>query len=291
MTAFLAGSVPVRLLMVLMGALALTSGIFATGSHAPASAPVAAGPAVVAAGETEGVVEFRLLKAPAGDERSVASADAGLPGFVTSGRWGDTALPVPVRYNFTADPKGVTAFGATLWAMRQWESIGGQKLRFRYAGATAAIPEGACTDRSRDGVNSVNFAKLDSKTLGTTCVFFALAPGSQVRRVIEFDLELTSEVKWSLGATTPAGAFDLPSTVLHELGHAAGLDHTPVLGAVMVEALAPGDQFRMPADDDREGVLSLYADPAGGPATPAVTPMALPPVGYSTQRVPAISHD
>lgn len=238
-------------------------------------------------GEVLERVEFALFDARTVPEGATLTGAADLATFTANGRWADSALPVQVRYVFATDPKEISAFGSLLWSLRRWEAVGGQKLRASYAGAFATGPGVTCTERTRDSVNTVSFAKLDSKLLGTTCVFFANVPGTQTRRILEFDMELTTDASWSASETTAPSAFDLPTVVLHEMGHAIGLGHTPVTGAVMQEALAPGTQFRVPAQDDRDGLISLYGDPAA----PTVTPMAVPPAPFATRRLPALAKE
>lgn len=276
-----------RIAAALLGLLGLTAAF--TGIRMGGGAPdaAAARPAGLLPGEVLERAEFALIDARYAPPDAEVIESTGLATFTTNGRWADSALPVPVRYVFATDPRDLTGFGSLLWAMRRWESVGGQKLRLAYTGAFATGPTVTCTDRDRDGFHTVSFNRLSGHLLGTTCVFFAVAPGTQVRRILEFDLELTTEVPWSISDTTDPGTFDLPTVMLHEMGHAIGLGHSPAAGSVMQEALAPGTQFRVPSADDQEGLLSLYADATAKP----VTPIAVPPAAYSKRRLPALAHE
>ncbi|MFN8506214.1 MAG: matrixin family metalloprotease [Dehalococcoidia bacterium] len=266
---------------------ALFAALFGIFGGAQASPGTAANADGLLPGEVLERAEFALFDARSAPEGTVLAGAPDLAAFTATGRWADSALPVPVRYVFATDPKEISAFGSLLWALRRWEAVGGQKLRASYAGAFATGPGTTCTDRQRDNVNTVSFSKLDPKLLGTTCVFFANVPGTQTRRILEFDMELTTDAAWSASETTQPSAFDLPTVVLHEMGHAIGLGHTAVTGTVMQEALAPGTQFRVPAQDDRDGLISLYGDAAA----PTVTPMALPPASFATRRLPALARE
>ena len=57
------------------------------------------------------------------------------------------------------------------------------------------------------------------------------------------------------GRTTAA---DLPTIVVHELGHTQGLAHSGVRSAVMWYAAGRGEQRRTPTDDDRAGLCAVY---------------------------------
>ncbi|KAF5195574.1 Metalloendoproteinase 5-mmp [Thalictrum thalictroides] len=66
-----------------------------------------------------------------------------------------------------------------------------------------------------------------------------------------------ADEKW--GTTdTKMDEFDLESVVLHEIGHALGLQHTAVPGAVMVSTIGPGVIKRDLQPDDIEGIRTLY---------------------------------
>ncbi|MEU7581083.1 matrixin family metalloprotease [Streptomyces sp. NPDC041068] len=65
-----------------------------------------------------------------------------------------------------------------------------------------------------------------------------------------------TEHTWSIGAV--AGAFDVETVALHELGHILGLGHSSVSGAVMQPTIAPGAVKRSLTDDDITGVTGNY---------------------------------
>jgi matrix metalloproteinase-8 (neutrophil collagenase) len=76
-------------------------------------------------------------------------------------------------------------------------------------------------------------------------------------RIVEFDLLLQADPPrgWGDGVLQA----HLPSAILHEVGHALGLGHSEVAGAVMFGAIKPGEQRGL-HDDDREGLLTIYAE-------------------------------
>ncbi|UQA63006.1 matrixin family metalloprotease [Polyangium aurulentum] len=77
-------------------------------------------------------------------------------------------------------------------------------------------------------------------------------------------IEISGAWTWGEGEALPAGALDLESVLLHELGHAAGFSHSRDPDAMMRAGIKPGVVRRALAEDDVEGVCAIY--PASGPA-------------------------
>ncbi|KAJ9660465.1 hypothetical protein H2198_002583 [Neophaeococcomyces mojaviensis] len=65
-----------------------------------------------------------------------------------------------------------------------------------------------------------------------------------------------SENIWVDGAV--AGAFDIETVALHEIGHCLGLLHSNVPGAVMFPTVSDGFLLRSLQRDDRRGIRRLY---------------------------------
>lgn len=66
---------------------------------------------------------------------------------------------------------------------------------------------------------------------------------------------------WSIGAV--AGAFDVETVALHEIGHILGLAHSSVAGAVMLPTIRANFVKRTLARDDVRGVQALYGPRLG----------------------------
>jgi peptidoglycan hydrolase-like protein with peptidoglycan-binding domain len=71
-------------------------------------------------------------------------------------------------------------------------------------------------------------------------------------------MHINTQCRWSVAATTPFTSFDLETVLLHEVGHALGLDHSSEFSA-MFPTTAVGTQRRtLGPDDDRTAIGTLY---------------------------------
>ena len=80
-------------------------------------------------------------------------------------------------------------------------------------------------------------------------------------------MQLNAAVDWGFGDTLGPGEFDLASTLLHELGHAAGIGHPCTSapgctesekGAVMYPSLRAREQRRTLTQDDINALVAAY---------------------------------
>ena len=205
-------------------------------------------------------------------------------------KWAASSLPLQLYYN----PEGVgsnpSAANGIQAAISQWNAVTPASFSFTYAG-TSARGTGACADTiDADGFNTIQYSTaLAFGVLGRTCTLFKTSSSP----ILEFDMELDAATPWSIADLTPRGSFDLASTILHELGHAAGISHpcennvqdskpcsqaSPAeLASVMFPYLNGGEQRRTLTGDDRDALRAQYP---GGPAptpTAVPTPVVIPP--------------
>jgi hypothetical protein len=73
---------------------------------------------------------------------------------------------------------------------------------------------------------------------------------------IQGDTHFDEAETWTITIPPAAGQFDLTTVAIHEFGHALGLNHSPVPGAVM-EAFYAGPR-RVLHGDDIAGIISIY---------------------------------
>ncbi|WP_322796395.1 matrixin family metalloprotease [Tepidiforma sp.] len=203
-------------------------------------------------------------------------------------RWSTASLPVTVYVNPAGAPPGAPLEALVDDAVRQWSNVEGSAFAFRYGGVSDATAGACAQDRAqRDGRNTVIFVNwLPTGTLGMTCTVWSGGAGGPLS---EFDIVLNASVAWSWGSTTAPGTFDLASTVLHELGHGAGIGH-PCQGAgatctdaerraVMYPSLRSGEQRNRLQDDDRAAIIEAYPGPPRPPVFNRTVAIVVPGVG------------
>ena len=231
--------------------------LLALGSAARAPGPAATGAAPPAA---EYVVIRHVLLAG----NPISRPDHEDPGAVSAQyrvnqhRWGPGSMPVSVAFNPEGAPAGIDAAPLLQDAVLQWNGVSPGAFTFEWVGASSGGTGSCGTAVERDGVNTVKFVDdLAFGVLGQTCTVWPVSGGSSAP-LTEFDMELSSKVQWSIAETTPASHYDLRSTILHEVGHAAGLGHTDDESSVMYASLKAGQQRRTLTEDDAAGLAAAY---------------------------------
>lgn len=248
-----------------------------------------AGAVFSAARPAEAEVEYYLVRkhiltmAPDGTiEATETTVSAAF--VVNQHRWAAASMPVGVSYNPGGAPAGHDLPAILQQAITTWNAVSPSSFSFTYAG-TSTGATGSCDNVPNvDGKNTVRFVDLpaNTATLGTTCTLWPASQGPTAK-LVEFDMELNDDASlWSSMTPTPGNKYDLPTTILHELGHAAGLGHSTDGGAVMYPSLGKGVQHRNLSQDDISGLLAAYPSsvtPSPSPtatATPTRTPTAPP---------------
>jgi len=253
--------------------------------------PPAADPAAGATGEYIVVRHILLagepISRPDGDSPESVSAQY----LVNKHLWAAGSMPVPVAYNAAGEPAGIDGAQIVKDSIDKWTAVSPATFSFTWTGASSGGP-GACENIvERDSINTITFVNdLPYGVLGQTCTVWP-ASGGSAAALVEFDMQLNSTANWSAAATTPVGHYDIWSTVLHELGHAAGLGHTTNSAGVMYATLKAAYQKRTLTEDDREGLFAAYP---GAPPTPVPSPTAQPTPNFPRNfaiRAPLIARD
>lgn len=150
-----------------------------------------------------------------------------------------------------------------------WNAVPTSSFTFSYGGTTTRCPSlvDECSGpQTFDGFNDVAYMSLVGPcnavfgcTLGVT--WFSTS-------IDEADMALNTKASWVHDCVSPGNSIDSETVTLHENGHALGLAHSNVAGAVM-EAFYGGAQCGL-HQDDIDGASFLY--PGDGDADPTDTP-------------------
>ncbi len=172
--------------------------------------------------------------------------------FNTSGRqlkWSNTTITIAFSTTLnSASIPGGDVVGAARRALARWASATNIQFVETTSNATTAV---------RDNVNLITFTPLGDTRPGTTRITSDSATGA----ILEADIAINSSVSFSTNGA--ANTYDLESTIVHEVGHLLGLDHSGVVGATMqprqgLNFIDPAHTMRTLSDDDLAGIRSLY---------------------------------
>lgn len=111
----------------------------------------------------------------------------------------------------------------------------------------------------------------DDRLIAVTTSTFSQCSGRMVDSDIEFNgatFRFTTGDGPTCASATETGCIDtdIQNTLVHEIGHLIGLDHTPVQEATMFASAGTGEvKKRDLAEDDRAAICAVY--PAGGPTS------------------------
>ena len=131
-------------------------------------------------------------------------------------------------YNASGDPSGGGGVTALAAAQATWSDVRSTAFGLALGGATDRCPSLGCAG-AFDGFNDVGWLEIDPEGVILAVTTYGIDVEAEV--ILEADIVLNNApaVPWH----TDGQDFDLESTVLHELGHLAGLGHTADPSTVM----------------------------------------------------------
>lgn len=170
--------------------------------------------------------------------------------FVVS-RW-SPALVAPARWHALVESS------ARRWGMRV---VGRIATAPRHGNRRNEIGFSTRVPRSALGVQTATVLRRIATVSVCGPVRCRLVRRVVSRRVIDRDVTVAPNRRWQPGPDPPGlREFDLQTTLIHELGHAAGNDHRPrCVNSPMVRSLRPGEWWRAPDDFRWRGCGRLAA--------------------------------
>jgi hypothetical protein len=142
-------------------------------------------------------------------------------------------------------------------AMSRWNEVDHSALNF----SLGADKPGADYNQGDhviyyDADNSSGWFAGGSLTVAVTPIIYNTGDG----KIIDIDV-LFNGRRWNFDTQSGTSAFDIQDVLTHELGHVAGLDHSPVHGASMWPYVSPGQWLhRSLTPDDQSGAVAVARD-------------------------------
>ncbi len=95
---------------------------------------------------------------------------------------------------------------------------------------------------------------------------------SGVRRLTKALICLNPDKRWKVGFDGNLNVYDLRYTLMHEIGHAIGLNHPEVESVLM--HFGYNETFRTPQAGDIQGAVAVYGPPEAAPTMASKSPRA-----------------
>ncbi len=144
-----------------------------------------------------------------------------------------------------------------------WTAVEGSYLTFVYGGLTSKDEAGEASRR-----NIVTWIEDEADWIGVDADILsitALTYDAELGRILDGDI-LLNGAWFEFSSEAGSSDYDIQATVMHEIGHLAGLDDSEIPGAVMHPDFERGKATRRElSEDDMQGLSALYpvtSDPA-----------------------------
>jgi hypothetical protein len=133
-------------------------------------------------------------------------------------------------------------------AAGKWSAVASADFALHDGGVTTATTTGY------NGVNEILFMHKGATERGAAAEVWYKADLT----IVEADIWINDDYRWSVTGTPAADAVDLESALVHEFGHWLILNHTAQTGSVMYPRLAPGAVKRSLGEEDVAGISAIY---------------------------------
>ena len=165
-------------------------------------------------------------------------------------------------------PFGSPERHAVVSALQAWNNVSHSEFRFQWSfvGGVSAL-------LNSDGINAISFEDLDDDSaLGMEFSRYHTGSHYYVETDIALMVPRTQDpegVDWSYDTQGECNGISLKEVVIHELGHAFGLDHAIacpcIMNAVAARHYLGEDRDFVPNADDAAGVRAIYPASSGEP--------------------------
>jgi hypothetical protein len=197
-------------------------------------------------------------------------------------KWATKTIQVSLSSSLTSPSSAITPDSDVIGAVRRSLSRWSRAAGIRFEEVTSKV-QSISPVTGGDGISLITIADTSENLAifgrgsnpARTRVFY----DHETAEIVEADIAINPSPLGDDGTLlqfstdgTP-GTYDLESTLMHEIGHFLGLDHSNVIGSTMLAHQGLNGTYRLPAftertlsEDDRARVLSLYG-PAQGAST------------------------
>lgn len=155
-----------------------------------------------------------------------------------------------------------------------WQAVECSDFSFIYDGLTAFRDVGYFNGQANSNIivfhDEPGTWPNEPEVIALATVTFCQESGGSVcpfkGAIIDADIEFNGETfQFTVSDRLVRSTFDVWNTAAHEIGHVAGLDHTPETEATMFYTAPAGERSKRTLHaDDVEGLCAIYPQPADG---------------------------